>query len=146
MPDIKVFIGGRSFKISCGPGEESDATESAKLLDNEAEQIQEQLGRLPEDKMLLLSGLLLADKLRSLKFEKSKVERRLIEKTEKLESFLDSDSVENKEHKVEHIEIEALRRVSAMLDPVVKAIDTVENIDETENSLKSSDSSQQSLI
>ena len=70
MPDLKVLIGGRHYNISCNPGEENAAKESARLLDQEADLIQNQLGRLSEDKMLLLSGLLLGDKIRALKHEK----------------------------------------------------------------------------
>ena len=77
MPDLKVLIGGRNYNISCNPGEEIAATESASLLDKEAQLIQDQLGRLPEDKMLLLSGLLLGDKIRALKHEKSALEETL---------------------------------------------------------------------
>ena len=77
MPDLKVLIGGRNYSISCNPGEEIAATESASLLDQEAQLIQDQLGRLPEDKMLLLSGLLLGDKIRALKHERSALEETL---------------------------------------------------------------------
>ena len=77
MPDLKVAIGDRSYTISCNPGEESAAIESADFLSQEAELLQGQLGRLPEDKMLLLSGLLLGDKIRALKHEKSALEETL---------------------------------------------------------------------
>ena len=77
MPDLKVLIGGRNYNISCNPGEEMAASESASLLDKEAQLIQDQLGRLPEEKMLLLSGLLLGDKIRSLKEENSALEETL---------------------------------------------------------------------
>ena len=77
MPDLKVLIGGRNYNISCNPGEEIAASESASLLDKEAQLIQDQLGRLPEEKMLLLSGLLLGDKIRSLKEENSALEETL---------------------------------------------------------------------
>ena len=77
MPDLKVLIGGRNFNISCNPGEESAAKESANLLNHEAELLHAQLGRLPEDKMLLLSGLLLGDKIRALKHEQSALEEAL---------------------------------------------------------------------
>ena len=66
MADLKILIGGRNFNISCNLGEEMAARESAKLLNDEAELLLSQLGRLPEDKMLLLSGLLLGDKIKAL--------------------------------------------------------------------------------
>jgi cell division protein ZapA len=77
MPDLKVIIGGRNFNISCNPGEEDAAQESANLLNEEAELLNGQLGRLPEDKMLLLSGLLLGDKIRALKREQVALEATL---------------------------------------------------------------------
>ncbi len=87
MPDLKVLIGGRNYNISCNPGEESAATESASLLNQEAELIQSQLGRLPEDKMLLLSGLLLGDKIRALKHERNALEETLQLTQSKLNEF-----------------------------------------------------------
>tara|TARA_A100001011_G_C14294835_1_gene837992 strand:+ start:2050 stop:2535 length:486 start_codon:yes stop_codon:yes gene_type:complete len=77
MPDLKVLIGGKNYQVSCNPGEEGAVNESASLLDQEAELIQTQLGRLSEEKMLLLSGLLLGDKIRALKHEKTALEENL---------------------------------------------------------------------
>ena len=77
MPDLKVLIGGRNYHISCNPGEENAAVESANLLNQEAELVQEQLGRLTEEKLLLLSGLLLGDKIRALKHERNALEETL---------------------------------------------------------------------
>ena len=97
MPDLKVLIGGRNFNISCNPGEESAAQESANLLNHEAELLHAQLGRLPEDKMLLLSGLLLGDKIRALKHEQSALEEALSDtqsKVNELKSRSDSEKTE----------------------------------------------------
>ena len=93
MPDLKVIIGGRNFNISCNPGEESAAQESANLLNEESELLNGQLGRLPEDKMLLLSGLLLGDKIRALKHEQSALEETLRTTQAKLNELISkSDS------------------------------------------------------
>ena len=97
MPDLKVLIGGRNFNISCNPGEENAAQESANLLNHEAELLHAQLGRLPEDKMLLLSGLLLGDKIRALKHEQSALEEALTDtqsKVNELKSRSDSEKTE----------------------------------------------------
>ena len=40
MPDLKVLIGGKNYQVSCNPGEEGAVNESASLLDQEAELIQ----------------------------------------------------------------------------------------------------------
>ena len=62
MPDIEVNIGGRSFTVNCQAGEESYLEAAAKLLDEQAQPLMEALGRLTEARMLLMAGLMLADK------------------------------------------------------------------------------------
>jgi len=62
MPELDVMIGGRSFQVSCQPGEEHFLRAAAAMLDAEATPLTAQLGRLPETKLLLMAGLMLADK------------------------------------------------------------------------------------
>ncbi|WP_417247795.1 cell division protein ZapA [Celeribacter sp.] len=62
MPEVKINIGGRSFEVACQEGEEHFLTSAAALLDNEASVLSSQIGRMPEARMLLMSGLMLADK------------------------------------------------------------------------------------
>lgn len=66
MPQIVVTIGGRPFEVACQPGEEPFLRSAAAMLDTEAAAIAEQIGRLPEARMLLMAGLMLADKTASL--------------------------------------------------------------------------------
>lgn len=62
MPEIRITIGGRPFEVACQEGEESYLHAAAKMLDEEARVLSEQVGRMPEARMLLMAGLLLADK------------------------------------------------------------------------------------
>lgn len=62
MPEVTVEIGGRSFQIACQPGEEAGVAQASDLLDREAQAVQGALGRIPEARMLLMSGLMLADR------------------------------------------------------------------------------------
>lgn len=62
MPDINVSIGNRSFDVACQEGEEHFLTTAAKLLDNEASILVSQMSNLTESRMLLMAGLMLADK------------------------------------------------------------------------------------
>jgi len=62
MPEVEIMIGGRSFEVSCQEGEEHYLQSAAQMLDNEASVLTEQIGRLPEARMLLMAGLMLADK------------------------------------------------------------------------------------
>jgi cell division protein ZapA len=62
MPEVEIAIGGRSFTVACQPGEEHFLRTAAQMLDIEAQPIIAQMGRIPEAKMLLMAGLMLADK------------------------------------------------------------------------------------
>ncbi|QMU57197.1 MAG: cell division protein ZapA [Boseongicola sp.] len=62
MPEVQISIGGRPFAVACQEGEEHFLQSAAQLLDNEASTLMEQIGRLPEARMLLMAGLMLADK------------------------------------------------------------------------------------
>ena len=62
MPEVTIEIGGRPFNVACQEGEEHFLHAAAGLLDNEAKALMDQIGRLPESRMLLMAGLMLADK------------------------------------------------------------------------------------
>ncbi|WP_120501024.1 cell division protein ZapA [Roseovarius sp. EL26] len=62
MPEINIEIGGRSFEVACQEGEEHYLRSAAKMLDDEAAVLAAQIGRIPESRMLLMAGLMLADK------------------------------------------------------------------------------------
>lgn len=92
MPELEVKIGGRSFHVACQPGEEHFLRAAAQLLDNEAQPIVDQMGRLPEARMLLMAGLLIADKaagnedeLRRLRAQLAEIEARPAPAREKVE-------------------------------------------------------------
>ena len=53
------------FEVACQDGEESYLHAAAKMLDDEAQVLSDQVGRMPESRMLLMAGLLLADKTAS---------------------------------------------------------------------------------
>ena len=66
MADITIAIGGREFEVACKDGEEHFLHSAASMLDVEASALNDALGRMPETRMLLMAGLMLADKTASL--------------------------------------------------------------------------------
>ena len=62
MPDITIKIGERDFVVACQPGEEQYLQAAAAMLDREASALMSQIGRIPAERMLLMSGLMLADR------------------------------------------------------------------------------------
>ncbi|HEY0275931.1 MAG TPA: cell division protein ZapA [Paenirhodobacter sp.] len=62
MPDLKITIGSRDFDVFCQPGEEHFLRTAATLLDAEANLVLGQIGRMPDMRLLLMAGLMVADK------------------------------------------------------------------------------------
>jgi len=93
MPEVEISIGGRSFQVACQEGEEHFLHSAAKLLDNEAQTLSEALGRVPEARMLLMAGLMLADKTAGLEEELQACERRLAESEANVEPLAPSPAV-----------------------------------------------------
>ena len=62
MPELRITIGERPFTVACQEGEEHFLQAAAGMLDQEAMALKDQIGRLPESRMLLMAGLMLADK------------------------------------------------------------------------------------
>ena len=79
MPDIEITIGGRNFTVSCQPGEEHFLRGAAGMLNTEATPLVAQMGRLPEARMLLMAGLMLADKTAAIEDENRQLKLKLAE-------------------------------------------------------------------
>jgi len=77
MPEVDIHIGGRTFQVACQEGEEKFLLSAAGLLDNEAQSLADALGRMPEARMLLMAGLMLADKTAGLEEELRAAEEKL---------------------------------------------------------------------
>ncbi|SDD78671.1 cell division protein ZapA [Ruegeria marina] len=80
MPEVTIHIGGRGFEVSCQEGEESYLQAAAKMLDDEAQVLSDQIGRMPEARMLLMAGLMLADKTAAVEDKIKAMESQLAER------------------------------------------------------------------
>ena len=79
MPEVSITVGGRSFQVACQPGEEHFLRAAAVALDAEAQPLIAQLGRIPEARMLLMAGLMLADKTAAVEDELRTLRARVAE-------------------------------------------------------------------
>ena len=80
MPEIDIELGGRTFEVSCQEGEEHYLKFAAKMLDEEASVLTAQIGRSPEARMLLMAGLMLADKTAAMQDKLREAEDKMSEK------------------------------------------------------------------
>ncbi len=87
MPEVTVKIGGRDFTVACQAGEEHYLNSAAALLDAEASVLSAQIGRLPEARMLLMAGLMLADKSAGMEEQLRASEERLASQEAELETL-----------------------------------------------------------
>ena len=62
MPEVTIKIGQRPYTVNCPEGEEPQLQKARDALDAEASTLLVQAGRVPESQMLLMSGLMLADR------------------------------------------------------------------------------------
>ena len=62
MSQVTIQIGGRSFDVVCQEGEENFLHAAAAMLDEEAQKLNGAGSRITESRMLLMAGLLLADR------------------------------------------------------------------------------------
>lgn len=87
MPEVKITIGGRQFDVACQEGEESYLHAAAKMLDDEAQVLADAVGRMAEARMLLMAGLMLADKTASVEDKIAEVRAELAEREAELEGL-----------------------------------------------------------
>jgi len=91
MPEVEIEIGGRSFEVSCQEGEEHYLQAASKMLDEEAAVLTAQIGRIPEARMLLMAGLMLADKTAGMQDKLREAEDKLAEKEAELAQIRDAE-------------------------------------------------------
>ena len=87
MPEVRITIGGRDFDVACQAGEEHYLRTAAKMLDEEASALTSQVGRMPESRMLLMAGLMLADKTASVEDRAAEVQAQLDEREAELSAL-----------------------------------------------------------
>ena len=78
MPEVTVKIGDRPFTVACPAGEESQLEAASTKLNDEAKVLLAHAGGMPESQMLLMSGLMLADRVLALE-EKVKIAEAKVE-------------------------------------------------------------------
>lgn len=94
MPEVTIHIGGRGFDVSCQDGEEPFLQAAAKMLDDEAQVMSDQIGRMPESRMLLMAGLMLADKSAATEDRVKSLEAKLAEAQNELKALREAPAPE----------------------------------------------------
>jgi cell division protein ZapA len=63
MAQVVVNVNGRPYTMQCNDGEEPHLEELGELLNSEVERIKQAVGQVGDVRLLLMAGLVVADKL-----------------------------------------------------------------------------------
>ncbi|MEM6679217.1 MAG: cell division protein ZapA [Pseudomonadota bacterium] len=77
MPEVTIEIAGRSYRVGCGAGEEDHLRALALRLDTEAQKLSRGASTIPEARLLLMTALVIADRLWECQKEIRALEKRL---------------------------------------------------------------------
>ena len=77
MSEVTVDVAGRSYRLGCGADEEEHLTGLAAMLDGEARGLLRQFGQMSEGRLLLMTALMIADRLAEAEDKTYQTEQRL---------------------------------------------------------------------
>lgn len=63
MAHVIVQVNGRPYTMQCPEGEEDHLNELAELLDSEVQRVKQSVGNVGDIRMLVMAGLMVADRL-----------------------------------------------------------------------------------
>ena len=139
MTELEISIGGRIFLVACDNEEQEKVKEAAALINEEADSIQSQLGRLPEAKMLLLSALMIADRLVDVeagsRMHKERSEELLDLKNKNIELEKQRSALQNDYQKLEK-----------MVEKILAKLESVSDFSDKKSSSLSTDGSAPQII
>jgi len=69
MSEVEINVGGRKYAIACNSGEESDVLAASEELNKEAENMINAIGKVPDVKLLLMAGLMVSGRLKTVEKE-----------------------------------------------------------------------------
>jgi len=101
MSEVTVDIAGRSYRLGCGPDEEEHLTSLASMLDGEARGLLRQFGQMSEGRLLLMTALMIADRLFDAEDKTSKTQRRLAQSEKLADSRAESSDMFSPEREQE---------------------------------------------
>ena len=108
MSQVTIKIGGRSFDVVCQEGEENYLKTAAAMLDEEAQKLESAGARITESRMLLMAGLLLADRTAASEEKLSKTNNTPFYEAPN-SKIMESDSILDAKLKAAELEISNLK-------------------------------------
>jgi len=110
MSEVTVDVAGRSYRLGCGPDEEEHLTALARKLDAAARGLLRQFGQMSEGRLLLMTALMIADRLAEAEDKTYQTEQRLAQSEKRAESRAQPSDLFDPER-----EVQLTRRINALV-------------------------------
>ncbi|SEW15366.1 cell division protein ZapA [Cognatiyoonia koreensis] len=123
MPQVEIAIGGRTFEVACQEGEEHFLHTAAAMLNTEADHLSSQIGRMPEARMLLMAGLMLADKTAGLEDKVKEAETRMAQLQAKIDTLESRGATKIEVPTIPASVTEALAELAAQAEAVAAQVE-----------------------
>ncbi len=63
MPQVSMTLNSRTYRLSCGEGEQQRLAELANYVKQKVDKLVQDFGQVGEERLLLMAALLIADEL-----------------------------------------------------------------------------------
>ena len=103
MAEVSVTLNGRSYRLECGDGEEEHLLALSELVGKRLNALQKQFGQVGDDRLLLMTALMIADDLSEAqkKLEDVKSEQASLEDLKKMEESQVADQISAAAERIE---------------------------------------------
>ena len=153
MSEVEINVGGRKYVIACNPGEESDVIAASEELDKEAKNMINAIGKVSDVKLLLMSGLMISGRLKTIEKELSTKNEQILELNTASSTFkdqikeltnlnYDNQNKEKLDNTKSHIDQTSVIKILSSIHEKLKSLVNKYGIDFEENKRNSSNEKQ----
>jgi len=153
MSEVEITVGGRKYAIACNPGEESDVIAASEELDKEAKNMINAIGKVSDVKLLLMSGLMISGRLKTIEKELSTKNEQILELNIASSTFkdqiqeltnlnYDNQNKEKLDNTKSHIDQTSVIKILSSIHEKLKSLENKYGIDFEENKRNDSNEKQ----
>ena len=153
MSEVEINVGGRKYAIACNPGEESDVIAASEELDKEAKNMINAIGKVSDVKLLLMSGLMISGRLKTIEKELSTKNEQILELNTASSTFkdqikeltnlnYDNQNKEKLDNTKSHIDQTSVIKILSSIHEKLKSLVNKYGIDFEENKRNNSNEKQ----